>query len=529
MKTFLMFLLVALCACGQGPAPPTPSPTSANDADVIDHTVAMTPLGSAVPINTPSTADPRTLDQLKTAACRDANGAWVCRNVTQPHTFMVGGAPIIPTSWTVPAWYIDPANITTTASDNNDCVTSATACRTWQEINTHRWGCAGNPAICPRLRQNTAIEFLSSMTDNTDPVYFLPSIENGAVIQLFGPLGSNQQIATGTLSNVTAKNRATPQLLLAQSGATAVGQFVVNTTHPSRAWTYALSSGSIYKMTQPLTATVVPNSFSCGTEVNTWTNGDSVTAYQPVKINLASVAATFTDLNGGFTNYGVYIYNLTILDPNTFDAFRVAGAQMVESDSQKFVTLSTPEGYLGLFYCNDQVGAVRGGLNNQDVQFSGGSMGLLGQSNDLVNVNLIGDIILASSTYVGAGGSSAGSTFGSGGSPVYIETAKTLQVASNFDGTGSIWWGPGTISVVGTGRFVYTTNAVTNLLVGALTLNGLTTGHSLFTASNVDTPCGGITLNKTNLDAASSATCVSTGFGGLAFNPGGASFAVTNY
>ena len=446
-----------------------------------------------------------------------------CNSTSPPtiHTFGAAGgttSPIIPASWTTPAWFIDPANSSGTASDSNNCTAAGTPCLTWHEINDHRWGCIGSPKGCPRLRQNTAIEFLSSGSNDSDPVYFYPTIENAAVVKVFGPLGASQQVASGTLSNVTAKNRSTPQLLLAQSGATAVGQLVVNTNgaHPSRAWTYALSSGSIYKMTQPVTAASVPG--ACGTEVDTWANTDTVVVYAPVLENLVDVSAVFEEYNGGFTNNFVYIYNIGILDPASFDTLHISNASLYESVSQRAIRL---DGNPGFTYslCNNEIAQnFSGGSISGQTVLDAGAIGLNAQNNVVLNVKFQDDIILASSSVF-----QPGTGFDSGVN-VYVETSKILAVDGLLAGTGGIWWGPGTINVRGTGRFVYSSPASTNLLVGVLQLNGGTTGHSLFTSSNVDTPCGGITVNKSNLDAAASATCATTGFGGLAFNPGGGSF-----
>lgn len=446
----------------------------------------------------------------------------------QAHTFGASGgtaSPIIPASWAVPAWFVDPANVSTTASDSNNCTSISTPCLTWQEINVHRWGCGGSPAQCPRLRQNTAIEFISSASNNSDPVYFNPTIEAGAIIQIFGPLGAAQQVATGVLSNVTAKNRATPQLLLAQSGATAPGQFVVNSTHPSNAWTYKLSSGSIYSMTEPSVAAVVP-SFSCGTPVDTWTNGDSVTVYQPVAVNISSISATFDQGSGAGSNTVVYVYNVSIFDPGTFNTAYLYNSTMFESSSSRYVAYGEP--YNGATFCNSEfLDGVQATSDTLPTTFNAGAVdyGATFTAWAVSNTSFNNDVILRGDILVRASGSKSGpAPFGSGGGPAYLDTSTVFTVAGAFLGTGGIWWGPGTINVNSSGRFNYTSPAATNLIVTTLQLNGGTTGHTVNTAANVDVPCGGITVNKANLDAANTAVCASTGFGGLAFNPGGASF-----
>ena len=59
-------------------------------------------------------------------------------------------SPIIPASWTVPCVVYRSGNSSGTASDSNNCTTSATACLTWHQINDARWGCQGSPSVCPR-------------------------------------------------------------------------------------------------------------------------------------------------------------------------------------------------------------------------------------------------------------------------------------------------------------------------------------------------------------------------------------------
>lgn len=524
---FWIFGLV-LFACGVG-APPiqdasTPIPPGWDDAGT-----PAAPPPKAEPATTemvparvapPPVVDKRTPAQLALAACSGPGGHWLCPKVKQPQVLAASGAtPIIPTSWTVPAWFVDPANSSGNASDGNACTTSGAPCLTWHEINDHRWGCVGNPYNCPRFQQGTTITFTSSHTDDTDPVYFRPAWELGANAPVIaGALGASQQIASGVLSNVTAKNRATPQLLLAQSGANAIGQYVVNSTHSSVAWTYALSSGSIYKMTQPEVPIVLPSN-ACTAEVDTWANGDSVTVYQPVSVNIVAISGVFDKFNGGFSNSAIILHNINIFDSGSFDAAELKNATLLESASARIVSEdATWQNGFGI--CNSYIVNMKGGSISQTLIISAGVLGP--QTSDIVDVAIVGDIIIGGTVNI-----TTSKRNGTSSSPVYVDTGKSLFVVGggSFVGTGGIWWGPGTIGVAGMSRFLYTVPAATNLIVGALQLNGLTTGNSVFTAANVVTPCGGITVNKSNLDTAASATCATTGFGGLAFEYGGAAFA----
>ena len=142
-----------------------------------------------------------------------AGGGWACPAVKRP-LMATGQTPIIPPSWTVPNWYIDPQNTTTCASDSNSG-TSATCggagigpIVTYQELNVHRWGCQGDPSACPRLSPKHDAQLPQQADERGGLVFFDPSIELGGYAAVVCPLGSAQQIATGTLNVVTLKNRA---------------------------------------------------------------------------------------------------------------------------------------------------------------------------------------------------------------------------------------------------------------------------------------------------------------------------------
>src|SRR5215469_10074605 len=108
----------------------------------------------------------------------------------------VGIPPPLNPNWSVAAWFVDPQNTTTCASDDNSCTSASCGaagsgvgpCLTWQQINAIRWGCLGSPKGCPRLRQTTTVSFLSSQTNDSDPVYAFPTIEHGGSLILSAPL-----------------------------------------------------------------------------------------------------------------------------------------------------------------------------------------------------------------------------------------------------------------------------------------------------------------------------------------------------
>jgi hypothetical protein len=117
----------------------------------------------------------------------------------------------------------------------------------------------------------------------------------------------------------------------------------------------------------------------------------------------------------------------------------------------------------------------------------------------------------------------------------YIDTAQTLSTATGLingqsngvAGSAPILWGPGTLNLQAQVRYAYKAGAgaavAEFLQTGGIKINGGTTANSNFTAANVNTFCGGITLTPAALDLAASATCATTGFGGTASVFGGAS------
>src|ERR1700734_4146156 len=136
-----LYLAVALLltACSTESAPQAPPASVALRTPI--H-VSMGPLAAPK-------ADVRPLTAIQQASCGGPSG-WRCPSVKP---LMKGVSTlsrnVIPTSWTVQSWFIDPANSTETASDNNDCVTASTPCLTWAEIYYNRMGCAGQNN-CPR-------------------------------------------------------------------------------------------------------------------------------------------------------------------------------------------------------------------------------------------------------------------------------------------------------------------------------------------------------------------------------------------
>lgn len=436
-------------------------------------------------------------------------------------------SPIIPASWTVPAWFIDPANSSTTASDNNNCTTSATACRTYQEIAVHRWG-----TFSPILQQPTTITLLSSLASDVDPIIATPFMANSSYLAIQGTAVAT---TSATFTLVAAKSRVAGanSLLIGSfsAGTPAAGVMVENTTHPSRAYVYTTAGGANWNITQPMVKQALPSTVSAPAEVDTWASGDTVLLSSPIVVNISIFEPIFADSNF-VTSASGFLYNLTIQTAPGIGGTALIGPgvqvqECVATGNMDFV------GYTAGQPNTQAIGkpALLNSMSRNAVTCGPGT-GLNVKGGALTNttsvfciLNLDGDVIM------GGIGQLKGAT-GNWGF-VYldqnVQVNTSLQFASGAYG-GHVIYGNATanMAVLNSSRMTMSGTFTAGwtapaLITPGILLNGASLGHSVFTLANVDTMCGGIATTVAKLDAASSATCATTGFGGTAYNPGGAS------
>lgn len=450
-----------------------------------------------------------------------------CDSSTTVHKLGATGStasPIIPASWLVPAWFIDPANSSGNASDNNSCTSSGTPCLSYAEISVHRWG-----TISPRLQQSTTITWMSSESGSS-PDVFRPIPDQGSYVILMGSLGAAQQVASGTITLVAAKNRTTPQLLSVTLpvpiGTYAAGQLVVNLTHQSRAWLYKIVSGNTWLISQPLAPAVLPMAyFTPPPEVDTWATIDSVVVYQPISVNLGEVNPDLYDSLSSFVN-GVFVYQLNI-QPSPFNtlglpAFIMGGeVDFVESSSNRAIGTVCPT-HSEVSTLVNVYDAVRGvtGVNAQNIFVFGGVHGNLSAG----PMEFDEDAILAN-----GGNTSSASGPAVFGGPTYIESGPSavgtvgytnIGTDGGFAGLTPSVWGPGRFRAFGTVNYAAGAGGAAATFIGPIVLqaNGGTIGC-------VDKPstgrglCG-VTINVTNLDTNLGATtgCISVPNGGAFCN-----------
>jgi hypothetical protein len=432
----------------------------------------------------------------------------------------------------VPAWYIDPANSTGCASDTNTG-TSATCTggpngplKSWYGLNSLYWNCTGQTG-CPRLRQNTTITFLSSHTDNTDPVRFLPSIENGAIVVLQAQLPTT--FATGTTGTVTPKNRATPQLLASTFSLTgpalAAGQLVVDATHAARAWVYTTGSPNALSTAMAPASTTTPSPSLADNSASV-ANGDAVNVYTPIAVNLVEVSPLVADYNGGFNNQLV-VYQITALDPSGIsnDNLYVGGGGTVfffEDSIQRIVQAQTNQSAdVAAAFVNCD---FAGGLGSNTVpgtsatlQIRGGQVRSTALSWQAASVSIDGDIILGKNAAIAGGG------FGT----VYVDTGKTLSfqggaaIANSVYNSGvPVVWGPGTVNASGASRVQYPSGAAK----AAATFVGVTLNANGQTKGCLMTPGGASSFGTCNVVLAAATLDTNLGATSGCYGTGGASF-----
>lgn len=314
MKKLAIALTLLALGCSTPSTPPAPSDASPAPAVEVEALV-----GDGVSYHQdvdaqvrPPPPDPRTLDQRVAAACTGAHQEWLCPNSKRaPTARAAGGAqsPVTPPTWTVRDWYVDPSNLSTTASDANDCVTAATACLTFGEVIQHRLG-----TFSPRLQQITVFHKLSAQVPGQDVVFFTPFTAMGGQAQLVDTLVPIDGGVDATVGAVVAKQPDAGQLLHVAglpAGAVA-GMFVCDVTQGNSCAFIDSIDGGGATMQQPLTQAsfaMPSNGLPAPAENNAWTTGDKVNVFTENATNLKAwnpVGGDVTDagtFSGGFVQF----------------------------------------------------------------------------------------------------------------------------------------------------------------------------------------------------------------------------------
>jgi hypothetical protein len=207
---------------------------------------------------------------------------------------------------------IDPQNVSGHASDANTYNGGAGAPLLSYKGLVNYWGTTE-----PLLRGTTyTIEWLSSHTDNTDPVICNPYLIGGVVFTIQGATPATTA-AVFTL-NTAKSSAAGSNALLSGSfsaGAPATTKMVQNTTagKSSRAFIYTSAGGANWNLTQPVAVSSLPIA-TVPAEVNSWASTDTVNFLALIAINIVEYAPTLIDDNASFDNIG-QLALCTVLDP----------------------------------------------------------------------------------------------------------------------------------------------------------------------------------------------------------------------
>jgi len=485
--------------------------SSIDDVPYADGSIACVVGWPGEPVWQLKRSSARASDGVTFQATKSGNGVW--ERIT---TIATGG---IPTAQQQPTWKIDIAG-SFGGNDQNDGEINPIA--TTDEM-VRRWATRE-----PRLRQSTTINFVSSCSDNSGPIYLRPFIENGSQ---FLVTGQRTVVQSGTLSGVVSKNKLVGQLLNAVLGSgLSAGLVIANTTHPSEAKLYKNLSGTTWAITQPLGVPTVP--FTEPTEVDTWADGDNYVVYSLPYVNLVELATRFTDSALSPNNIPI-VSNIRIFDPNSAIGLPGTNAfyglnqgvwyQTVSFD--RCMVISGTQNPLfsgGAFNCD-----WAGGINTTDTNAFNVSLEVHGGMmlpGPLSFYGLTGIKLASQSDVILAANINLNTVSIETVNQAYIENGKTLNVVGSGNcqtGTGATLWGPGALNVGGTVRFSYPSGIgqaeAIFLMTGGFTLNGAT-GCLLSTRGNA--LVAGKTLSAAALDADLGATL------GAYLNPGGAS--ITN-
>lgn len=408
------------------------------------------------------------------------------------------------------AWFVDPV------AGNNEATgkTIGAPLKDKTEI-MRRWG-TWSPTIDGI---DVVVTCLTSETDGSDPGLFRPILTSGATFLLTAPLPA--ATFTGTLLALTAKNRAANVILSSTftpaTGAVAPNMLLINHTRgESLAFAQRDLGGGNWRLTQPWSASASPR--NTGAPIDTWANGDSVSGFVLVSVNLGNLGAPVVDfsLTGDFSTT---VSQVKLFDPggphaeDTFtlnaDAFPLITNCVVERCLQ--IDGNGPFGrvsncmLVGDFPVQSQTPFI----------IQGGAIAGVGTVGNvqLENAFLQFDVLmLQPNAELLDSGCEAMALDYVGGFTIFDGRTNSQSIPSSVYGTGGV--------NCRSGAYLFSGPATGALpCSGGLRLNGVATGYSNVTAAGVTTVHGGIALTAANLVAAAGAA----GFGGYAYG-GGAAF-----
>lgn len=210
-----------------------------------------------------------------------------------------------PASWSVSDWYVNP----TTGNDSNAGTSAGTAVKTVMGGIVAKWG-----TTSPVLTQDTTIHLLAGQSVGQENVVLsLVLVACNFVI-----VGTTTSSAGFSPASVTAKNRATPQLLrLTVANSDSGGQVIFDVTRGSYGFVDS-ATGAAITMTQPFAAAGLSaiSPTPSVAEDNGWVNTDTYQTVTLPTLNLIALSASGGTQNGAFTKGTVWVQNVHIPDPS---------------------------------------------------------------------------------------------------------------------------------------------------------------------------------------------------------------------
>lgn len=467
-----------------------------------------------------------------------------------PCDLQPGGPPLTPLPPLTPqptslqgGLIIDPQNATTVATATG-ANTATVRGVTGRVFDTYAHLVAAWGTLWPVMNRALQLVWASTQAGApvADPVLFY-AIMLGAHPILLETAGL-VPVATSTLTDVTPANRATGAntLLIAEfsSGSAAPTQAVTNQTNSSFAWIYAPTGEGDFDMSQPM-GLQSPGGTTTPSLNNSWAINDNVTLNTLMSVDLVDIRPTFCNYAGSPAGQGMSIYQVNWLSPATGD-YATVGPNVVVRECSVTRIVNVYEGNSAAdtqAWFSNCIFTAGGGLIS-----GGGSPSIVGgfvdntaaffQLAGAVTAPILdGNFIAGQWTDPGHGNTTAPGNAGVYFGAVFIDTTPIVQgpskCAAAFYGQGIIWGsGEETINVIGSAHFAqlqdtFVATFTAPGLVSGIELNSNNAASSHTNANNPDVIHSNITTTPAHLDAATGVA----GFGGNAFNLGGAS--VSNF
>ena len=418
------------------------------------------------------------------------------------------------------AWFVDPQNVSTTASDENSGLDAAHALLTKAEV-FRRWGYTWTPNL---NGVGVTITYLSADAASGDTAFWAPNFENGATLTHLVAASAAPNTFTGTLLAVTAKNlTAVPanglrSTFTTTTGAIAIGQILTNTTRAnSQARVVASLGAGVFELSQPLQAWT-PGAFPA-TNVDTWANGDAIVGTTPLKLDIAKVGGLVGSYNGvtftAHTAVGIEFFEPTG-DGGMLQLDGQCNFVLVNcSWSTRAPTMRGGSSVASQFWncISDAVASLQ-----PDISEAIWSSGAFRSSTDIENLGF------SNNPHFGGSGTPLMRFINSddlptfvimlAGAKVRLETHLQILAGGGFAGALTT-----TVDSVG-GAVVYNDTAAHVLNVATLQIQGIATAYSAKTTAGA-TAVGTLAVSAANLDAAAG---IGTGAGGMLFNPAGGGY-----